>query len=435
MVAAILLALILVATMAYGDLAIVRDDYEAATGFYREKTTAHTESNEARFRLALALRLSRQRDEVIRIYTDILATHTPNVENKEMDNYLLSSTGCDLCITSASDNTEKTQLISQFKLEFEPKKDECAALNLAIPTNAAKEWVVAGYNDAGEFREVLIGDTEDELVMELKKADKANRDRLTMLATSNLDCTPPVRRRAEPGAFEPSQFKWITRLSYDQTTFSPHRDNWYEYLATIRHYWVQGSLGFEYRSAERFKKSDEAYALDAYLDLWPRAYVNLRYQFAPHHALYPNYSYRAELWQGLDNGWEPSVSYDHLQFGGNGVDMYGVGLGKYAGNWYLRWTTRFIPATTKLGVSHRALVRYYYQDDADNFVEVNGGFHTRGDFVRRTNTAVTTHGSSVGVVLQKYFTSHFGIQVLGSYRDEENSFVERRFRVGVLFRW
>jgi hypothetical protein len=99
------------------------------------------------------------------------------------------SDGCDLRMRSASHDSDKTQLINQFKAEFESKKDVCAVLIVAVSTNAAKEWTVAGYNDAGEFKTVLISDTNDELVKELKKAEGANRNRLITLATSNLGRT------------------------------------------------------------------------------------------------------------------------------------------------------------------------------------------------------------------------------------------------------
>ena len=88
-----------------------------------------------------------------------------------------------LRMLSASDNAEKTQLVSQFKAEFElkKKKDLCTVLIVAVSTNATKEWVVAGYNDAGEFKTILIDDTNDELAIELKKAGEANRDKLITL--------------------------------------------------------------------------------------------------------------------------------------------------------------------------------------------------------------------------------------------------------------
>jgi hypothetical protein len=99
------------------------------------------------------------------------------------------SDGCELRMRSVSHDSDKTQLINQFKAEFESKKDVCAVLIVAVSTNATKEWTVAGYDDAGEFKTVLISDTNDELAKELKKAGGANRNKLITLATSNLGRT------------------------------------------------------------------------------------------------------------------------------------------------------------------------------------------------------------------------------------------------------
>jgi len=131
--------------------------------------------------------------------------------------------------------------------------------------------------------------------------------------------------------------------------------------------------------ARRFSLTDHAFALDGYTDAWSRAYLNLRCQYSPNATLYPRQAYRAELFQGIGRGWEPSLSYDHMSFTSTKVDMYGVGFGKYVGNWYLRWRTLFIPSTT-LGVSHRAVARYYLSGNADDYVELNGASAAAASF-------------------------------------------------------
>ena len=231
------------------------------------------------------------------------------------------------------------------------------------------------------------------------------------------------------------QYKWALSLSYGFSDFSPNRGQWDDYSLTIRHYWNSASLGFEYLSAERFDLNDNAFALDAYVDVWPRAYANLRYQYSQDADLYPDYSYRIEIFQGVGKGWEPSVSYDHMNFRGNNVDMYGAGLGKYTGNWYLRWRTLFIPSTAKLGISHRAIARYYYVGNGDDYVEVNGGFSRGGEFIRGTRIVEATKSQSVGAAFQKYISPRWGIKLSAGYDDDKNSFVERSFSVSVYTRW
>src|SRR3990172_2169426 len=137
------------------------------------------------------------------------------------------------------------------------------------------------------------------------------------------------RRRQEPEATVPDIYKWSASLSYDLSKFSTDRSDWHSYTATIRRYWERGSLGFEYLRSRRFDSNDYALALDAYVDLWQRAYANVRYQYSPRGIVYPDDSYRVEIFQGAGKGWELSGGYDHMDFTSSTVDMYGIGLGKY----------------------------------------------------------------------------------------------------------
>ncbi len=233
----------------------------------------------------------------------------------------------------------------------------------------------------------------------------------------------------------PDSYDWSASLSYGFSDFSPDRGPWHDYRATLRRYGSRGSLGFEVLHAGRFGRDDDAFALDAYVDFRRRAYANLRYQVSPDAALYPDDSYRVEIFQGIGRGWEPSASYDHMDFGSNNVDMYGAGLGKYRGNWYLRWRALFVPSTAALGISHRALARYYYSGNGDDYIEVNGGFSRGGEFVRGTRIVETTRSRSFGAALQNYFHPRWGVKLSAGYDDDKDSFVERSFLVEVSRRW
>jgi YaiO family outer membrane protein len=195
----------------------------------------------------------------------------------------------------------------------------------------------------------------------------------------------------------------------------------------------------EYLDARRFDTGDYALALDAYVDTWRRAYMNLRYQYAPNASVFPRDSYRAEVFQGIGKGWELSGSYDHLDFTGSSTSLYGVGIGTYTGDWYFRWRTLFIPSAARLGVSNRALARYYYAGNSDDFIEINGGFSSGGDFVQGTTIVEATRGHGFGAVYQTYFDPRWGCKVAAGYYDEkttvEQSIVEKSISLKVMTRW
>lgn len=270
--------------------------------------------------------------------------------------------------------------------------------------------------------------------------DRADHDSAAQYCLAEAEVHPEsydsdVSLDRNPESEVPDQYKWAASLSYGFSDFSPNRGHWHDDSITVRHYWKHASLGFEYLSAGRFELNDDAFALDAYVDFWRRAYANLRYQYSQDAILYPDDSYRMELFQGVGKGWEPSVSYDHMNFGNNNVDMYGAGLGKYTGNWYLRWRTLFIPSTARLGISHRAIARYYYAGNGDDYIEINGGFSRGGEFIRGTRIVETTKSQSVGAALQKYFNPRWGIKLSAGYDDDKDSFVERSISVGIFTRW
>ena len=97
----------------------------------------------------------------------------------------------------ASDNKEKIQFISQFETEFESKKDVYQILFVAVSNNAAKQWVIAGYNDNREFKTVLIDNPNDELAIELEKAtngkEKTSTSKVFKLVKLKLGRTIPIR--------------------------------------------------------------------------------------------------------------------------------------------------------------------------------------------------------------------------------------------------
>jgi YaiO family outer membrane protein len=125
-----------------------------------------------------------------------------------------------------------------------------------------------------------------------------------------------------------------------------------------------------------------------------------------------------------------------MDFGASDVNMYGVGLGKYIGNWYLRWRTLIIPSSAGLGFSNRALARYYFSGDADDYFEINGGFSLGGEFQKGTKIFEKTTGQSFGAVLQKYFHPRLGLKISYTFNnDNKYPLIENYISTTILTRW
>ncbi len=239
-----------------------------------------------------------------------------------------------------------------------------------------------------------------------------------------------------PDVVVPAGYLWSASLGASGTEFSPSRADWSEYMLSVRRHFERGSLGIEALGADRFSTSDHAWALDAYVDLWSRAYANLRYQHGPQENLYPGTAWRAELFQGVGRGWELSASYDRLEFNSSNVDIYGFGVGKYVGNWYVRLRHLYIPGDDSASNSDRLLLRYYYAGDADNYIEFAAGAG-RSDKAAASAAGASggTHSWSTSAAFVKFLNPRLGFKLGAAFGEEDDGFNDRGVFGTVYTRW
>ena len=423
------------AELTAGNEARDRGNYAAAIGHYRLTLAADPQSYDAKFQLARLLSYTRQRAEAIRLYTELLSTRPTNSD-------LLLGRGRTYAwegrwSESEADLTAVTARAPEYG-------DAWAALGdlylwsgrLADAIDAYTRWVAIQPQEPAAYlaRSRAYRSAAD------RKAARADLEKARASGAADAELDPLIaslEARAEPQARQRGGLRWLAHLGDTYSNFSAGRSAWSEYDASVRAYFPRGSLAAETLVARRFSLTDHAFALDGYADAWSRAYLNLRYQYSPDATLYPRQSYRAELFQGVGRGWEPSLSYDHLSFTRADVDMYGVGLGKYVGNWYLRWRTLFIPSSATLGVAHRAVARCYFSGNADDYVELNGGFSHGSELLPHSVLVSVTSSWTAGAQLQKFFTPRWGVWITGSVSDEHaaNPFVERDASLTLLLRW
>ncbi len=241
--------------------------------------------------------------------------------------------------------------------------------------------------------------------------------------------------RAQPEAQVPAGYRWSALLGGNWSDWSPDRARWRDYTLSLRRHLDCGSLALERLQANHFETNDGAWALDGYTDMWERAYMNVRYQWSPSGGVLPDQAYRAELWQGVGKGWEPSVSYDRIEFSSTNVDLYGIGIGRYTGPFYLRWKHLFTHTDTSHGNSDQLLGRWYYDGTADDYLELRSGFGRGTQDSPLSGTTFNTRSTSVGIAYVRYFTPHWGYKAGFDYSDERDGFVGRSFGATLYRRW
>lgn len=290
------------------------------------------------------------------------------------------------------------------------------------PTSAPEPLIARGraYRAAGRMAEARA----DFTAAGARGADPVQVDSLN-------DSTAP--RMAVPDALLADGYTWSLRAGVDRTLFSGGREGWNDANLTLRRKFERGSLGLEVLQADHFGRRDSAWALDGYVSLWARAYANVRYQHGPSSGILPRHSWRTELFQGVGSGWELSASIDHLRFSSD-TEFYGVGVGRYVGNWYLRYKLQHVPGVSSGSWSHRVVVRNYYRGNADDYFEVSGSSGRSSD-LDRSGALVRNSNASLGVSWTHYFRPDWGFKVGVGTSDDADGFDERQLSLSLYRRW
>lgn len=392
-------------------------------------STSNPVSFDQLFQEARRLALSGQRDEALRAYTELLARSPGNVDVLLGRGQVYSWMGswpeaeADLLAATAASPRYAgawTALGNMYLWSDRPAQAAEAfgrAIDLSPNDAAARIARGRAYRAAGD---AAAAGADFDAAAALG-ADPAQVEGL------KLSLTPRVQN---PEAVVPEGFLWSGSIASSWTTFSGNRSDWSDYTISIRRHFSRGSLALEMLGARRFDTNDNAWALDAYVHLWPRAYVNLRYQHGPEADLYPDRSWRAEIFQGVGRGWELSAGYDRLEFADN-VDIYSFGIGKYTGNYYVRWRRLYVPKDDSDSVSDQLLLRYYYTGDGDTYVEVKAGFGRSDDNL----SGGQSRKSSGSVAWVRYPSPRWGFKIGADISNEADGFDGRGVFGALYLRW
>jgi len=228
-------------------------------------------------------------------------------------------------------------------------------------------------------------------------------------------------------------YRWGVTAGWAYTGFNGGRQDWNDADLSLRRYFDRGSLALELLQADHFGRSNAAWALDGYVSLWSRAYANLRYQQGPSSGILPKQAWRAEVFQGVGSGWELSASVDQLRFSGT-TTFYGIGVGRYVGNWYARYKLQYVPGVGSGSWSNRFVLRNYYRGDADDYLEVSAGTGRSTD-MDRFGTVVRNTNAAIGVAWAHYLSPRWGFKLGAGYASDEGGYDERRLWLALYSRW
>lgn len=203
---------------------------------------------------------------------------------------------------------------------------------------------------------------------------------------------------------------------------------------SLRYYSDWGSLALAQLGLRNGGEHDRAWALDAYPRLWSGAYANVRYQKAGTPALYPGTAWRVELFQNLGDGWELAASHDRFGFGAP-VRIDGVGVGYSWGHFHAGWRHQQVRADGSSGRGNRFVLRYYYEGDADHYLELHASQGRSDDF--DTALLQTARSDARGLAWSHYVGRDWGIKLSARQARDSSGPGTRSNDVGVdvIARW
>lgn len=293
-----------------------------------------------------------------------------------------------------------------------------------VQIQRARSWLSAGEIRAARRaveRARALGAKESDLPV---VPEEPLRTTLRALATD-------TQHRAPAEAVDGSA-RWAVSAGVSSTDFGTRAAH--ERILSLRHYTPWGSIAIEQLGLRNWGEQDRAWALDAYPSLWSGAYAHVRYQRAGTPELYPETAWRVELFQNVGGGWELAASHDRLGFDAP-VMIDGVAVGYYWGNFYVRWRHQQVRTDTSTGRGNRFVLRYYYEGDADHYLELNASQGRSDDF--ETAALQTSRADTRGLAWMHYMGRDWGL-MLSARQARDSSGRGSRSRdlgLGLMARW
>jgi YaiO family outer membrane protein len=165
---------------------------------------------------------------------------------------------------------------------------------------------------------------------------------------------------------------WETRATASVEQFAERLQAWQWHSIGIERRGERLSYGFSAYMSRRFGIGDEGFSADVTSTVWRRGYVNARIAVAPGATVIARRDATVELYQAVGPGWEVAPSIRHMRFATSSVPVYGLAIGKYRGDWYLRGRATLAALEGRTGSGLSALVRRY-RGSPTEFLEAGVG--------------------------------------------------------------
>ena len=229
---------------------------------------------------------------------------------------------------------------------------------------------------------------------------------------------------------------WRAELAHTVDHHARDRSDWQLTRALVGHRSGTTVVQADLWRARRFDVTDDGGGIEAYLRPHHLVGVYLRGELAPDAEVMSRGGATVGVTRGWRGGWETGVQYRRMEYADDGFDIYGGGIGRYQGSWYLRLNGSLVPHDGRTGGTVGAALRRYGRGgDLDEFVEL------RADGGKE----IVTLGSGLPPELRSTFSAAlwgqrsigagWGVRGTAGWTSEAKAPSRVTVGVGVVHRW
>jgi len=258
-----------------------------------------------------------------------------------------------------------------------------------------------------------------------------------LLAALFWSAFPPAPLSAQAPSAPRAEARWLAHLSWERQfpgSDLPQWSDWTSMEVGLLRDFRSGAVGVQAFRVERFGAVDGGAAVDVYRELWSGSYGNVRVRVAPDAGILPDADARIELFQALPGAWEVSGSWWRMDVPAYDVDVLGVGVARYVGQWYLRQVTSlsFLAGESALSAS---LSARRYLGSSREFLELGAGVG-REAVVLGAGPAVDTRDTRFAQVrMSRFLGRRWGVTGTAGYHAFEGTPDRKLLAVGILARF
>ncbi|MFB6097768.1 MAG: YaiO family outer membrane beta-barrel protein [Salinibacter sp.] len=226
---------------------------------------------------------------------------------------------------------------------------------------------------------------------------------------------------------------WQASARYDYDRLSGGRTDWHRWTVSLKRAIPGGTIMASLIQQRRFGIADAGGAVDVWQDLWQGAYGHLRVGLSPEARIRSRRIVTSNLYQSL-GPWEVSGHYSWRRYRRDAVHLFGPGLARYVGAWYLRTRTTVAPRPGTWAIAQRVGARRFYSSAPSSYVDAEVGIGRSVELVGADAELLVTRTYFASVRIHHFVTAHLGVTAGLRYSDD-GVFRRTGGSVGLIGRW